>query len=202
MLVKYNKPNLFVLLGVKKLALLGMIELTDNVKENHETLKKLVEECQIETIPHDEMTFTGDQKVQNDFAGVGNHKSTYPCPLCKAKAPFNGEERAEMRTLGEQDEEHAGFVANGSKLKDAKEFTSTINKRLIHGPSEKKVIESFPPPTLHYMLRGTNYILKECSRRSVKKCRKRDHVKEFAIKKSIVRKGYHGGEFEVSSVNL
>ena len=172
--------------------------MTEDVTENYDSLNQLVKECQIETIPHVEMSWTGDQKVQNDCAGVGNHKSTFPCGLCLAKTPFDGEEKAELRTLGGQDEEHSGFVANGSKLKDAKEFASTIHQRLIHGPPTKKVIECYPPPTLHYMLRATNYILKEASNVSKRKCRNRDHVKEFAIKKSIVRKGYHGGEFEVS----
>ena len=92
-------------------------------------------------------------------AGVGNHKPTFPCGLCLAKAPFDSEEKAELRTLGGQEEEHSGFVANGSKLKDAKEFRSTIHKRLIHGPPNKKVIECYPPPNL----RATNYILKEAS---------------------------------------
>ena len=63
------------------------------------------------------------------------------------------------------------------------------------GLSTKNVIDCYPPPTLHYMLQATNFILKECSDRSMKKYCKKDHVKAFTIKKSIVHKGYHGGEF-------
>ena len=84
------------------------------------------------------------------------------------------------------------FDRDGEKLKDAK---SVINKRFIHGPREKK--ECFPCPVFPYKLRATNYILKECAKRSKKKL-ERDLVKEFAIEHSIVKKGYHGGEFKVS----
>ena len=190
-------PDIFVSTGVKKLALLAQIELTDDVKENHESLSKLVHECGIPDISHDTMTWTGDQKVLNDCCGIGNHKSTYPCAHCLAKLPFTGGEKAELRTLGHLDDSHDKFVQGGSKIKDAKKYFNCINKRFIHGPRNKKVIECFPPPTLHYKLRSTNYILDECASRSVKMVG-RNLVKEFAIGNNIVRKSYHSGEFEVS----
>ena len=68
--------------------------MTDNVKENHDSLNQLVKECQIDTISHDEMNRTGDQKVQNDCAGGWNHKSTHPCGLCIAKGSFDGKDKA------------------------------------------------------------------------------------------------------------
>ena len=37
--------------------------MTDNVKENHDRMKQLVDQCQLNTISHDEMTWTGDRKV-------------------------------------------------------------------------------------------------------------------------------------------
>ena len=169
----------------------------DGVKENHDSLSQLVHECGIHDIPHDTMAWTGDQKVLNDACGIGNHKSTYPCGHCMAKFPLKGDEKAELRTLGDLDDEHGNFVRDGGKLKNAKKYKSVINKRFIHGPREKKVIECFPCPVLHYKLRATNYILKECANRAKKKI-KRDLVKEFAIQHSIVKKAYHGGDFEVS----
>ena len=99
----------------------------DNVKEN---LNQFVKECQTDIIPNNETNWTGDQRVQNDCAEVGNHKSTYPCGLCMAKAPFDGKEKAELRTLGGQDEEHSGFVANES-------LGSTCHTRLIYGPPQE-----------------------------------------------------------------
>ena len=175
-----------------------MVEQKDveGVKENHDSLSQLVEECGIKDVDHDKMTWTGDQKAINDFCGVGNHKSKYPCPLCKARQPFNGEEEAELRTLGDLDDQHAGFVERGSNLKYAMKFESCINKRIIHGPREKKVIECIPPPSLHLKLRSVNYILDECAARSVKVAGE-NLVKKFAIDKGIVKKNYHSGEFEV-----
>ena len=179
-------------LGVRKLALVAQTELVDGVKENHDSLSQLVHECGIQDIGHDTMTWNGDQKVLHDACGIGNHKSTFPCGHCTAKFHFNGEEKAELRTLGHLDDEHGSFDRDGEKLKDAK---SVINKRFIHGPREKK--DCFPCPVFPYKLRATNYILKECAKRSKKKL-ERDLVKEFAIEHSIVKKGYHGGEFKVS----
>ena len=135
----------------------------------------------------------------NDACGIGNHKSTYPCGHCLAKFPFNGDEKAELRTLGHLDDCHESFVRDGRKKKDAKKYYSCINKRFIHGPRDKKVIQCFPCPVLHYKIRATNYILKECAERSVKKVRT-DLVKEFAIQHNIVKKAYHSGEYEVSEV--
>ena len=168
----------------------------DGVKENHDSLSKLAKECSLEEIPHDTMTWTGDQKAINDFAGIGNHKSKCCCPYCKARLPFDGEEEAELRTLGDLDDQHEGFVKRGSNLKYAMQHESCIHKRIIHGPREKKVIECAPPPTLHYKLRSVNYILNECAVRTVK-VTGRNLVKEFAIEKGIVKKNYHKGEFEV-----
>ena len=183
-------------LGVNKLAIVGQTELVDGVTENHDSLSQLVHECGIHDIPHQSMTWTGDQKVLNDACGVGNHKSTFPCGHCMVKFPVKGDEKAELRTLGHLDDEYENFIRDGGNKKNAKKYKSVINKRFIHGPREKKVIECFPPPVLHYKLRATNYILKECAKRSQKNV-KEDLVKKFAIQHSIVKKGYHGGEFEV-----
>ena len=142
------------------------------------------------------MSWTGDQKAINDFCGLGNHKSKYPCPYCNAKAPFDGDEEAVLRTLGDLDDQHNGFVESGSNPKNAMQYESCIHKRIIHGPREKKVIECVPPPSLHLKLRSVNYILDECALRSVK-VSGRNLVKEFAIEKGIVKKNYHSGEFEV-----
>ena len=189
--------------GVNKLGLLALVEQKgeDGVKENHESLSKLAKECGLQDIPHDQMSWTGDQKAINDFAGIGNHNSKYPCPYCKARLPFDGEEEAVLRTLGDLDDQHDGFVEKGSNLKYAMNFESCIHKRIIHGPREKKVIECAPPPTLHYKLRSVNYILDECARRTVK-VTGRDIVKEFAIEKGIVKKNYHKGEFEVRMFHI
>ena len=92
----------------------------------------------IKDIDHDKMTWTGDQKAVNDFCGIGNHKSKYHCAYCKDRQSFNGEEEAELRTLGDLDDQHAGFVERGSNLKYAMQYESCINKRKIHGPREKK----------------------------------------------------------------
>ena len=184
---------------MNKLALVAQTELVDGVKENHDSLSQLVHECGIHDIPHDTMAWTGDQKVLNDACGIGNHKRTYPCGHCMAKFPFNGEEKAKLRTLGHLDDEHGKFVRNGGKLKNAKKFKSVINKRFMHCLIEKKVLECFPCPVLHNKLRATNYILKECTKRSKKKI-KMDLVNKYAIQHSIVKNGYHGGEFEVSKL--
>ena len=59
--VKYtNRKNC---LGVNKLALVAQTKLVDGVKENHDSLSQLVHECGIHDIPHDTMTWNGDQKV-------------------------------------------------------------------------------------------------------------------------------------------
>lgn len=187
--------------GVNKLALLAQTELTDGVTENHDSLSKLVDACGIADIPHETMTWCGDQKVLNDAAGVGNHKSTYPCGHCLAKLPFNGDEKAELRDLGHLDDCHGNFVRDGRKKKNAKKYYSVINKRFIHGPRNKKVLQCFPCPTLHYKLRATNYILEACAKRCVRKV-KRNLVKEFAIQHNIVKKAYHGGEFEVNKYKV
>ena len=183
--------------GVNKLGLLANTELEDGVTENHDSLSQLVNECGIPEIPHETMSWGGDQKVLNDACGVGNHKSTYPCGHCLAKFPFNGDEKAELRTLGHLDDCYANFERDGKKKKNAKKYYSVINKRFIHGPRDKKVLKCFPCPVLHYKLRATNYILEGCAKRCMKKV-KRNLVKEFAIQHNIVKKAYHGGEFEVS----
>ena len=142
--VKYS--NCKKCLGVNKLALVAQTELVDGVKENHDSLSQLVHECGIHDISHDTMTWTGDQKVLNDACGIGNHKSTYPCGHCMAKFPLKGDEKAELRTLGDLDDEHGNFVRDGGKLKNAKKYKSVINKRFIHGPREKKVFPLPCPP--------------------------------------------------------
>ena len=90
--------------GVNKLALLTLVEQKEEgVKENHDSLSQLVEECGIKDIDHDKMTWTGDQNAVNDFCRIGNQKSKYPCVYCKARQPFGGEEEANTMGLLRED---------------------------------------------------------------------------------------------------
>ena len=63
------------------------------------------------------------------------------------------------------------------------------------GPPSQKIIDMFPPSVLHLMLRIINHICDDLSKKTKKRFR-RDMVLEFAKENAIVRKSYHGGNYQ------
>ena len=92
------------------------------------------------------------------------------------------------------------YVANGSKAKDAMHYDNVINWPLLTGPDDKLVLDMFPPPQLHLMIRIVNHILDNLSKVS-KKWYGQDYVLDFVKQTGIARQDYHGGGFEGRVVN-
>ena len=192
--------ELFKDTGVKKLS---VIELAQNIKENYDNCSTLFKENDFEELDQDNLTYCGDQKMEYCMTGKGGPTCKKCCNYCRAQTPLTGEESAawlELYTLGMLRELNREYVANGSKAKDAMHYDNVINWPLLTGPDDKLVLDMFPPPQLHLMIRIVNHILDNLSKVS-KKWYGQDYVLDFVKQTGIARQDYHGGGFEGRVVN-
>ena len=80
-------------------------------------------------------------------------------------------------------------------------FNNIINEPLFIGPDSKLVLDCFPPPTLHLLLRTMNHILDKLTEAGKtyfldENGNGLDIVLQFAKENWIVKKSYHGGNYE------
>ena len=183
--------------GVKRLALIGNAQ---NIKENYENVSKMYNACQISRFEGTPHTVTGDQKMLSTLCGKPNSSAKCPCGHCNAETPFDFGEGGQLYTLGDLREQHREYVFAGCPRDRQREFDNVVNWPLLHGPDTMLVLDRFPPPVLHLKLRTVNHICDKLSELTKKKC-DMDIVLEFTKENWIVRKNYHGGNYQGNQCN-
>ena len=83
------------------------------------------------------------------------HGGRYACPYCEGVSSLVG---GVSRTFCRLKRRFAEFVADGSKIKNAKHHANVINECLL-GHNVGLVILAIPPPPLHMLMGGTNAIM-------------------------------------------
>ena len=183
--------------GVKRLNIIG---LAHNIKETYENVKKINKECNISRVSHVPHTLTGDQKILICFCGKPSSNCGSPCGHCDVKQPLNLERQGELYTLGMLRDHHRRFVADGSPHKKQAKYDNVVNEPLFDGDDEEYVLDKFPPPILHLKLRTVNHICDHLTLKTKKDCGS-DLMLEFAKEENIVRKSYHGGNYQGNQCN-
>ena len=90
------------------------------------------------------------------------------CYYCRVRGPLTGQEE-ELYTIGMLKEHNRQFVANnGSRLKDTQLYDNVIHAPLLSGPDYLLVLDQFPPPQLHLLLRSVNHIMENLQLNSQK----------------------------------
>ena len=91
------------------------------------------------------------------MAGIQSHACTHACAFCNIvtrgkDAYVSGNET--LRTLGSLRSNYAKFMADTSAnpLKNAKDYDNVVNRPLLSGPDELKLLEIVPIPELHILL--------------------------------------------------
>ena len=178
--------------GVKRLTLLGAAE---NVKESYENVRDLYNECQIEKFQGTPHTYTGDQKILSIMCGKPNSNCKFPCCYCNAETPYGFKEDGDLYELGYLQEQNREYVFAGSPSLRQRDYENVVNYPIFAGPPSQNIIDMFPPSVLHLMLRVINHICDDLTNKTKKRFRK-DIVLEFAKENAIVRKSYHGGNYQ------
>ena len=84
------------------------------------------------------------------------HGGRHACPYCEGiKSLVCGR----MRTFGLLKQRYQAYVANGSKLKSAKNFANVINPSLFQYEDSDLVLFKVPPPPLHLLIGGVDVIM-------------------------------------------
>ena len=184
--------------GVKRLNIIG---LAHNIKESYANVRKINKECKISKLNHVPHTHTGDQKILICFCGKPGSSCGSPCGHCDAKQPLTLERPSgKLYTLGILRGHHRRFKAAGSPKKKQADYDNVVNEVLFDEDDEEYVIDIFPPPVLHLKLRTVNHICDHLSLQTQKHCGC-DLVLEFAKEENIVRKSYHGGNYQGNQCN-
>ena len=64
-----------------------------------------------------------------------------------------------MRSFGLLKQRYHAFVANGAKLKSAKNYANVINPSLFKYDDSDLVLFKVPPPPLHLLIGGVDVIM-------------------------------------------
>ena len=137
--------------GVKKCFILGLVQ---NLPENYENVRKLLEVIDIGSIQHH---LACDMKLQNILCGIQGHSATHPCIYCTGSKPWN--KPGELRTLGGIREQAKKFENASKSKKVAKNFFNCVHEPIIAGEDDEKIIDILPLPELHLGLGITNNLL-------------------------------------------
>ena len=175
--------------GCKKCLVVGRV---DNVPENRENVKVLVEKLNLPELQKD-FKIVADIKLIDIMCGIQSTSSTHPCPYCKgAKLDKNGRETngkgtfvkgepRSMKNLREDAHEYStvGFP-NRQTLRhfDSVEFPPLF----VHPDQENKLVsELYPPPQLHTGVLGPGndvlQFLEKSFPEKMEDFKKRHHIK-------------------------
>ena len=146
-------------------------------------------------LPGCRIVFGGDQKYINIGAGVGAHKSTYPCPWCfLSSKDFESGSKVDSRTFGDLRKYCTMFEQDGSK--NPAKFFNCIRMPLFPFPDELPVLLGVPPPQLHFLLRSFNHAWDTMANRWEQLPGVEEGVaNKFAISVNAVSASYHGGDY-------
>ena len=178
--------------SVYKMFIIGLVK---KISENHHNMKQILDQIDIDSLQV-EYTYCGDQKMANIVCGIKNQASNHPCAICTAESTFPEDEKAPLRTLkmlaSDLKEKH------GNKAKHC-----VVNSCLLVGKPEDTVLELFPPPALHLLLRCVNYLCEKLAKKWMiaRPNLTYDPVIQFNKDQHIVRMSYHGGGYEGNQCN-
>ena len=138
-----------------------------DIQERYYNLSKLFNILNI-----DEIHYSGvaDLKLCQILAGLSpSARSIHPCYICEwnRKEPFV---TAEERTIEKCEDNHRSFQQSGAKLINAKHYKNCINKSLITGEPDAKLVDLFAIPELHIMEGTVNTIVENIEKNLYKCC--------------------------------
>ena len=137
--------------GDKKCVILGLVQ---DIPENYENVKKLLELIDIGSIQHH---LACDMKLQNILLGLQGHSATHPCVYCTGQKPWDCP--GELRTLGGIKEQVKNYEKAPKSKKIAKNFYNCVNAPIIVGDDDDRIIDILPLAELHLVLGITNTLL-------------------------------------------
>ena len=135
-----------------------------------------------------------DLKLINALLGISSHSGKFSCPYCTGEMSL---ECGESRTFESLAKNNAEFVANGSKMRDMKNFKNVIHPSLLKGELASKVLSSVPPPELHLLMGGVNWGLEQLFQ-----VMDNATLKEKMRSKGISVRGYQGGRLDGVNSNI
>ena len=143
-------PQDFKLSGVKKLLLLLM----SPTCERHDNISKLLELVGIEAI---QFGFSCDIKMLLILLGKQGASSTHCCPFCVGSSPWVGTfDHVTIGSLWRNYHAYTAAVAAADPRKPpkAKDYNNVVNRPLVIGPDDKKVLGGLVYFPEHHVFTG------------------------------------------------
>ena len=88
--------------------------------------------------------------------GLSAHGGKYSCAYCLGVADLDS---GEYRTFGHLQDDYTSYLQNGSNPKNMQYYFNTINKCLIVGERDERVLDKIILPELHLMIGNCNHLL-------------------------------------------
>ncbi|CAH0562926.1 unnamed protein product [Brassicogethes aeneus] len=148
--------------GINKLIIIG---LAPETIESYNNLKTLLHTMDLQSVcglcPY---TLAIDMKLIMIFLGLQSNSSSYPCPYCEVCSKHL-KDIADPRTIQSISRQNDLWLnETGGNLSKAKLYKSCVNKPLIVGEENTKVLKYVPPPELHLLLGITQRIFDDLKR--------------------------------------
>lgn len=137
--------------GVNRLLPLAVVE---NCPERHHNLRQILEQLRLQEV--EGLFIVGDLKIYNIMLGLSAHGGKYSCAYCLGVADLDS---GEYRTFGHLQDHYTSYLQNGSNPKNMQYYFNTINKCLIVGEREERVLDKIMLPELHLMIGNCNHLL-------------------------------------------
>ena len=183
--------------GEKKLLLIGLVP---HMSENPQTTKKIVDIINWEAFS-ERIVFTLDCKMCNIVSGQQGHGAAFNCHCCTWNHAEKGKENMQQarfkpvlqpRTIGLQNLWAQSYQNATGAWKNAQFFYSTVNKPIVTGSHDTKIMSKIPPPQLHIFTGIVNTTIADLDK----------HLNGFVVKwLADVPKIHQEGPFKVFAGN-
>lgn len=132
--------------GVRKVIFIAAIE---KIKESYDNLALIL--SQIENLDRIKFFICSDIKLINIIIGIQSCSAKHPCPYCDTDDLKNFNQNFDYRTLGSITGSSTAYKDAGSVSVNAKLYNNCVNKPLLPGDANERIIDLCAPPELHLM---------------------------------------------------